>query len=210
MDWIMYRLVQQPVSLIGAYMLAFLGASLGISSQVYLTYRLPDFIDITRISTSLEQGLIIGSIFGLGIFINRVVMERFQASSVFLRIILGTTLGGMVMNVALFIFHVLFLNTPPRGLLITAGSALIALTYSINGLVKSRIIRMVLSIASILIAIIGTWLIHVNAALSSVELTPIFRYDYAWSLSRISTTAFGVAAFMGVLGNLINLTIVDE
>lgn len=210
MDWIMYRLVQQPVSLIGAYMLAFLGASLGIGSQVYLTYRLPDFFDIPRISTSLEQGLIIGSIFGLGIFINRVIMERFQSSSTFLRILLGTTLGGMVINIALFIFHVLFLSTPPKGLLITAGSLLIALTFSVNGLVKSRVIRMILSIASVFIAILGTWLIHVNSALSSVELTPIFRYDYAWSLSQIASTALFVAAFIGILGNLINLSVVDE
>ena len=210
LESIMNRSVQQPVSLIGVYMLAFLGSTLGIGMQVYLTYRLPDFFDIARISTSLEQGLIIGSIFGLGIFMTRVIMERFQSPAIFLRLVFGTLAGWLGMNIALFIFHVLFLNTPPTGLLIPAGCIFISLTFSINGLFRSRIIRIVLSIASVFIAIIGTWLIHVNSAASSVEMTPLFRYDYAWSLTQISSTALWVAAFIGILGNLINLSIVDE
>ncbi len=210
MESIMHRLIQQPVNLIGAYMLAFLGSALGIGMQAYLTYRLPDYIDITRISSSLEQGLIVGSVFGLGIFMDRVIMERFQISNTFLRVILGTISGWMGMNIALFIFHVLFLKTPPMGVLITAGCMLIALTFSINSLLKSLILRMILSATSIFIAITGTWLIHVNFAASSVELTPLFRYDYAWSLTQISTTALWVAAFISILGNLINLSVVDE
>jgi hypothetical protein len=209
-DWIIHRLVRQPVSLIGAYVTIFLGASLGIGSQVYLTYRLPDFFDIDRISISLEQGLIVGSIFGLGIFITRVIMERFQSSSTIPRLVFGTILGGAVMNIALFVFHVLFLKTLPMGLLITAGCLLIALTFSISSLVKSRIIKMILSTASIFIAILGTWLIHVNSAASSVELTPMFRYEYDWSISQILSTAIIVAVFIGGFGNLINLSIVDE
>jgi hypothetical protein len=209
-DWIMNRLVQKPVSLIGAYVTAFLGASLGIGSQVYLTYRLPDFFDIDRISISLEQGLIVGSIFGLGIFIIRVMMERFQSSNTIPRLVFGTILGGVVMNIALFVFHVLFLKTLPMGLLITAGCLLIALTFSISGLVRSRIIKMMLSTSSIFIAILGTWFVHVNSATSSVELTPMFRYEYDWSLSQILSTAIIVAVFIGGFGNLINLSIVDE
>ncbi|HKI53647.1 MAG TPA: serine/threonine-protein kinase [Anaerolineales bacterium] len=210
MESIMHRLIQQPVNLIGAYMLAFLGSALGIGMQAYLTYRLPDYIDITRISSSLEQGLIVGSVFGLGIFMDRVIMERFQISNTFLRVILGTISGWMGMNIALFIFHVLFLKTPPMGVLITAGCMLIALTFSINSLLKSLILRMILSATSIFTAITGTWLIHANFAASSVELTPLFRYDYAWSLTQISTTALWVAAFISILGNLINLSVVDE
>jgi hypothetical protein len=210
MEWIMLRLVQQPVRLISAYMAAFFGASLGIGIQVYLTIRLPDFFDIPRITTSLERGLIVGSIFGLGIFLTRVIMERFQTSSPLLRIVFGTLAGGMVLNIALFIFNALFLNTPPMGFLVTAACILIALTFSIGGLLKSRILKMILAIVSIFTAIIGTWLIHVGSAASSVDLTPVFRYDYAWSLTQIASVAFGVAILMGVLGNLIDLSTLDE
>ncbi|HSM72577.1 MAG TPA: serine/threonine-protein kinase [Anaerolineales bacterium] len=210
MEWIMLRLVQQPVRLISAYMAAFLGASLGIGIQVYFTYRLPNFFDIARITTSLEQGLIVGSIFGLGIFITRVIMERFQASSALLRIIFGTLTGGVIMNIALLVFYWLFIETPPMGFLVTAGCILIALTFSIGGLLKLRILKMMLATASIFTAILGTWLIHVNSAASSVDLTPVFRYDYSWSLTQISSVALGAAVSMGLLGNLIDLSSLDE
>jgi len=209
-DWIIQRLVQQPVNLIGAYMMAFLGAALGVGLQNYLTINITDLFDNVRITLSLERGLIIGSIFGLGIFIPRVIMELFKASNVFMRIILGTILGGVAVNIALLIFHVLFLTTPPQGFLITAGSLLIAVTFSLGGLFHSRVIRMVLASASVFIAIMGTWIIHANSAASSLELTPMFRYDYSWSPAQVSLTALGVALFMGVPGNMVTLSIKKE
>ena len=209
-EWILQRLNQQPLNLIGAYMLAFLGAALGVAVQVYLTYNLPDFVDIPRITTSVEQGLIIGSVFGLGIFLPRVITERFQTSNALLRVLLGTVAGGLGMNIALLIFHVLFLDTPPMGFLITLGCMMIALTFAFGSLIRSRLIRMLLSSVSILVAILGTWWIHINFATSSLELTPMFRYDYAWPLTQVFFTALSVAFLIGIPGNLISLSIMDE
>jgi serine/threonine protein kinase len=210
LEWILQRLTQQPVNLIGAYMLAFLGAFLGVGLQVYLTINFPDFFDIARISTSIERGLITGSIFGLGIFVTRVISERFHTSNTILSIFLGMIAGGVVMNIALFIFHVLFLSTSPRGFLITLGCMMIALTFALGGLIRSRLIKMLLSSVSILMAIVGTWLIHVNLAASPVELTPLFRYDYTWPLTQMLLTAIAVAFSIGILGNLISLSVKDE
>jgi hypothetical protein len=209
-EWIVQRLIQEPVSLVGAYMLALLGVALGVGLQVYLTYNLPDYMDAARITTSLEQGLIVGAVFGLGVFIIRVVMERFQASAAVLRVLVGTTLGSIGLNMALLIFHVLFLNTPPHGFLITAACGLIALTFAVGGLFRSRLLRMVLSSVSVFLAILGTWWIHTNFAASLVDLTPVFRYDYAWTLTQVALTALGVALPIGILGNLVNLSIVEE
>jgi hypothetical protein len=191
-------------------MLAFLGAALGIALQVYLTYNLPDFFDLTRIATSLERGLIIGSVFGLGIFLTRVIAERFHTSNAILSVALGTIAGTVGLNIALFIFHILFLNTTPQGVLITLGCLLIALTFALGGLMRSHLIKILLSTASILVAIIGTWLIHVNLAASPLELTPLFRYDYTWSLVQVLLTALAVAFAIGILGNLISLSAKDE
>jgi len=210
MEWMLQRLTQQPVKLISVYMLAFLGAALGIALQVYLTYNLPDFSDLARIATSLERGLIIGSVFGLGIFATRVIAERFYTSNAILSIFLGTIAGAIGMNIALYIFHVLFLNTSPRGFLISLGCLMIALTFALGGLIRSTLIKMLLSSVSILGVIIGTWLIHVNLAASPIELTPLFRYDYAWSLIQVILTALAVAFPMGIFGNLISLYIKDE
>ena len=210
LEWIMQQVIQQPVSLVGAYALALLGSALGIGMQVYLTYNLTDLFDNVRITLSIERGLIIGSIFGLGIFAIRVIMERFQGYNPLLRVVLGTISGGIGMNIALFIFHVLFLSTPPKGFLITAGCILIAFAFAIGGLLRSRLIRILLSIIAIFVSITGTWIMHVNSAASQLELTPIFKYNYGWDLIQVSYTAFGVALFIGVFGNLINLSSADN
>jgi len=209
-EWIVQRLIQEPVSLVGAYALAFLGATLGVGLQAFVTYRLPSLLDTARITDSLQQGLIVGAIFGLGIFIIRVVMERFRATNAVLRLLVGTVVGSIVLNIAMLIFHLLFLSTPPSGLLITAACLLIALTFAVSSLLRWRLVRMLLTSLSVFTAIMGTWLIHTSYADSFMDLTPIFRYDYAWSLTDISITAVGIALLIGVFGNLVNLSIVEE
>ena len=91
-----------------------------------------------------------------------------------------------------------------------AASVLIALTFAVSGLFRSRLLRMFLSSGSVFVAIIGTWLFHTRYAASLIDLTPVFRYDYAWTLSQVSTIALGIALLIGVFGNLINLSITDE
>jgi hypothetical protein len=181
-----------------------------VGIQVYLTYNLADLFDNARITLSLERGLIVGSVFGLGIFMIRVVVERFHASRALPRVLFGTIAGGMGMNLALLVFHVLFLNTPPRGFLITGGCLVIAFAFVAGGLTRTYLFKVLSSSVSIIAAIAGTWWLHINFATSPVELTPIFRYDYAWSLTQILFAAFGVALPTGILGNMIDLSIKDE
>jgi hypothetical protein len=210
LEWILQRLTQQPMNLISAYVLAFLGAALGVGLQVYLTYNLPNFLDTARMATSLEQGLIIGSVLGLGIFIPRLMVERFQASGAFLRVLLATMAGGIAINFAFLIFHILFLNTPPRGFLITLGCMWIAFTFALGGLIRSRLFKTLLTSVAIFMAIIGTWGIHINLATSQVEWTPLFKYDYTWPLVQVTFTALAVAFSIGIPGNLIDLSVKDE
>jgi hypothetical protein len=158
----------------------------------------------------LEQGLIIGAVLGLGIFLPRLVVERFTTFNRFLRVLLGTIGGGIVMNIAMLMFHILFLNTSPRGLLITVACAALALTFAACSLIRSRPLKMLLSSISIFLAITGTWWIHINLATSQVEWTPVFKYDYTWPLAQVAFTALAVAFSMGILGNLIDLTIREE
>jgi len=210
MEWAVQRLIQQPVRLVSAYVLAFLGAALGVGIQNYLTYNLPDLFDNTRIIVSLERGLITGAVFGLGIFISRVLVERFDTSRISLRILLGTLTGGVGINLALLAFNVLFVTTPPKGYLITSASLVIALAFVIGGLTKSYLFKAALSVVSVVAAITGTWWLHINYAATNLDLTPFFRYDYAWTLTQVALTALGVALPIGVLGNLINISIKNE
>jgi hypothetical protein len=205
LEWIAQRLTVQPARLFAAYMLALAGATLGIGTQVYLTYRLPEFMDVARISASLEQGLITGVIFSLGILLSRVIVERFAGAGALLRLALGTVTGAVGMNIGMFIFHVLFINTPPGGFLITLGCTLIAFSYSLGGLIRYRWAAMILSSGAIFLAISATWAAHLALASSITEWTPMFLYDYNWSWSQILTTAGMVGAWMGVFGNLVGL-----
>ena len=209
LEWVLRRLLQEPVSLIGAYALALLGAALGIGLQVFVTYRLPSLLDTARITDSIVQGLVVGAVFGLGIFSIRVIMERFRTSEVLLRIFIATILGGSGLNIALLIFHVLFLDTPPSGFLITTACLLIALTFAVCSLFRARLLRMFLSSLSVFVAIIGTWWLHTQYAASLSDLTPVLLYDYAWTLTQVAFTALGIALPIGIFGNLINLSIVD-
>jgi len=206
LEWTIQRLTIQPARLFGAYMLALVGTTFGIGTQVYLTFRLPEFMDIARISASLERGLITGTVFSLGIILARVVVERFTGANPLLRVVLGTVAGAGVMNIAMIIFHLLFIITPPSGFLITLGCTLIAFAYALGGLIRFRPAGMILSISAIVLAITGTWWMHVSMTSDITKLTPLFRYDYNWSLSQILFTSILVAAWMGIFGNLMQLT----
>lgn len=205
--WIFQRLIQKPVSLVGAYFMAFLGSSLGIAVQVYLTINLTGLFDSARLAISLERGLITGFVFGLGIFLARLAVERFSASRLLPRLLLGTFAGALLMNFALLIFHALFVRTPPQGFLISGGCLLIALAFAASGLVRSYPFRFIITTVTVFGAIVAAWLLHTQYASSPEQLTPLFRYDYAWSLARVAGTALAVSLPIGLLGNAVDLTL---
>ncbi len=210
LEWAVQRLIQQPVRLVSAYVLAFLGSALGVGIQNYMTINLTGLFNTERITLSVERGLIIGLIFGLGLFMSRVFVERFRTSRALPRVFLGTLAGGILITLAVFVFHILWVKTPPRGFLIPAGSMLIALAFVIGGFTRSYILKAILSSVSVFAAIVGTWWLYVNYAGSNLDLTPIFKYDEAWSLIQVSLTVLGVALPIGILGNMFKLDIEEE
>jgi hypothetical protein len=199
------RLSAQPAQLIGAYALASAGAVLGIGFQVYATYRLPEFLDAARLTAALEQGLMVGSIFGLGIFLARLPVERLGGLHAAPRLLAGALAGSAAIGSALFVYHALFLHTPPAGPLIAIGSALIALGFAAGGLLPRRSLRLLCSTTAVFLAITGTWWIHRLLADSPAALTPLFPYDYDWRPAQVWQTAFAVAVLMGSLGNAAGL-----
>lgn len=210
LEWANQQITTQPTRLVAGYATALIGSTLGIASQIYLTYRLPDFLDLTRISSSLIQGLITGFVFSLGIFLSRLIVERFKKASFFVRFGFATMIGGLVMSTAFFLFHLLFLNTMPSGFLIPLGCFVIAGSYSAGGLIPWRFVKIIFTMASVIAAIVGTWLIHVNFSATIADLTPLFQYDATWSLAQISFAALCVSLGVGVLGNIPPLDIQDE
>ncbi len=204
------QLTTQPARLIGAYGMALLGSIIGITLYAYLAIRLPDFLDLERISTSLIRGVITGFVFSLGIFLSRLMTERFEQVSLPFRFGFAVTIGMLVTSAAVFLFHVAFVNTTPSGFLIPAGCFLIACSYSLGHLVPWRVAKMLLSSLAIFAAIAGTLWIHRTFATFITELTPLFQFDVQWSFAQTSLTVLLIALSIAIPGHLVRLDIHED
>jgi hypothetical protein len=205
-EWMMRRLTGQPLDLLTIYAWIALGVALSFGLQAYLTYRLPRFFDALRIISSLERGIILGIIFGFGIFVTRVIVERFPESNILLRVGLGTGLGGVMLNIAIFTYYVLLNDTVPQGILISVSCVFIAFGYAAGGAVRHRPVGMLISGTMVMAALVGSWWGHIYLTRVSVTMTPIFFYEYLWSTTQVLLTMLIVALPMAILGNLGDLS----
>jgi serine/threonine protein kinase len=204
-SWVIARLGESPARLLQAYGWIFLGVALTAGMQVFITYRLPDFMDTLRILSSLERGGIFGLLFGLGILASRVAVERFPESKKTLRVLGGVLLGTILLNAAVFVYDVLLNEIVPSGLLVTAGCLMVAIGFSLAGLARKAGIRMLIAAPFVVLAISLTWLIHLALLQAGIEMTPIFFYDISWSQAQILLTVLVISlpmAGLGILGRL--------
>jgi serine/threonine protein kinase len=205
-EWTLGRLIAQPLRMLAAYISILVGTTLSVGLQVYLTYRLPEFMDATRIIISLERGVFMGATFGFGLFLTRIIVERFPEAGAFTRLALATLSGGVFLNIAMFIYDVLYLETAPNGVLLTAGCFVIALGFALGALVRPRPLKILLSTITVFTALAGTWLIHTQLASSVFAMSPVFYYEYTWPLVQVLLTALIVALPMSLLGHGVNLS----
>ena len=90
-------------------------------------------MDTLRILGSLERGAILGLILGIGILATRIVVERLPEINGLLRLGAALLFGGILINLAFFIFDVLMNSLVPAGILVTTGSLLIAAGTGLAG-----------------------------------------------------------------------------
>jgi hypothetical protein len=204
--WFTRRLFDQPLRILSVYGWIVLGIALSGGLQTYLTYRLPQFMDTLRILGSLERGAILGLILGIGILATRVVVERFPEFNGFIRMGVALLLGGILINLAFFIFDVLMNSLVPAGILVSTGSLLIAAGYGLGGLVKSRLVKILITSVFVGVAIAGSWAGHVLLSQVNIAMSPIFFYEYSWSPAQIFATILVVTIPMSILGNLGDLS----
>jgi serine/threonine protein kinase len=206
-EWMMRRLVDQPLDLLMVYGWIVLGAAWSIGMQVYLTLRLMENMEFDRIFLTLERGIFFGVLFAFGILLARIIVERFPESNAVMRISLAALVGGLSLSVAKFIFDVLILKTVPQGLiLIGAGSLVISLGFALSGLVRSRPLKGVITMVAAMVALAGSWWGHLMLSRSGVIMTPLFFYDYLWTSSQVLTTMIIVVLPMSIFGNFGDLS----
>ena len=195
-------LTANVASLLGVYGLAALGVFLGFGMQVFLTYRLPNFMDMTRISIAVERGLFMGFIFGFGIFITRLLSDAIPFSRALARLAIATLVGGTLLTGALWLYDLLFLNTPPEGVLFAAGCFLISGGFALSQWVRPVVVKIVIPAILIFLALSGTWFGHIGLAAFPTVMSPIFFYDYAWSGAQILGTMLAVTLPLAIFGSL--------
>jgi serine/threonine protein kinase len=195
-------LASNIAALLGVYGLVALGVFLGFGAQVYLTYRLPNYMDVTRISIAVERGLFMGFVFGSGIFITRLLSETLPFSKTVLRMAVSILVGGTVLTAGLLLYDFLFLNTLPGGVLFAAGCFFISAGYAVSQWVRPVAAKMIISVMVIFLALAGSWFGHIAVAASPTSMTPIFFYDYAWPISQILSTMLAATLPMGIFGSL--------
>ena len=78
--------------------------------------------------------------------------------------------------------------------------------YALSGLVRSRLVKALITMAAVLTALAGSWWGHLMLARSGMTMTPLFFYDYMWTSSQVLITMIIVALPMSIISNLGDLS----
>jgi hypothetical protein len=113
--------------------------------------------------------------------------------------------GGLVLGVSTSAYQAAFLNTPPHGGLILAGSLLIAFGCALGAFTHSRMWKIALLLIASFAAVAGTWGMHVAWATVPTDLTPILKFEYGLPLAQVLGLTSIAVLPVAILANLIDL-----
>ena len=199
------RFIDRPLSLLTVFLMAVFGSAISIGIQNYLIIRIPDFMDAVRISVSLERGLFLGAFFGVGITLIRLIVERFPNSKALPRLVVAAVIGGLIFSIGLFIYDILLIRVDLSGMLFLAGCVLAAFGFALGGLMRHRLLRMLVAAAAIFLALALTWIIHLVLLNAGTNISPLFYYESTWSTWQIGGTMLIFSLPISFFGNLLNL-----
>ncbi len=198
--------IDRPLSLLAVFLTAYFGSVISVGIQNYLIIRIPDYMDIVRISVSLERGLFLGAFLGAGILLIRLIVERFPFSKVLYRITIATITGGLIFSMGLFTYDILMVKIDLHGMLFAAGCILAAFGFAQGSLLRTRSLRMLVTAGVVLSALALTWIIHLALLNTGINLSPLFYYEYTWSPWQILGTMLLFSLPISFLGNLVSLS----
>jgi serine/threonine protein kinase len=205
LDWLLMQLSIQPMTTLTAFAVIFLGVLLGFGIQVFLAYRLPNFMDLTRIVISLERGAFMGIPLGFGILLTRLLVERLGKIHPGYRLILGTTAGWLVTITSFVMYDLLILKNFSFSPGMILGSLLISLGYATSAFLAKPVYRFLISLTAIATALAGSWWLHLANSTLGSSSAPIIFFEYSWKSNQVLGTVLLVSLPMAILGNLVRL-----
>jgi hypothetical protein len=205
LNWAAGRLKARPLRTLSAVGAAAVGGTLGFGAVTFLSYRLPDYFDTTRLRISLEHGWFLGLSCGLGLILTRLMAGRLNRLKALPRGVLAAAVGGLTLSIAFSAYHTGILNTPPAGGLILAGSLLMASGFAAAEFGRGPLLRIVVALAGSFAAIAGTWGLHAALAAVPTDLTPLLRFEYGLPLGQVLGLAALAALPLAGLAALVDL-----
>lgn len=203
--WVTDRLGSELPGLPLAGLLILAGAVVSAGLQVYLTYRLPNFMDLERITVSVERGIFQGVGLGVGVLLAKSIVESFPEAKAPVRLAIASLASAAILSVSFFVYDTLFLQTIPQGPLLVVASLLLACGFAVAGLIRRRLGKIVISYLVVFAALAASWFIHTSLAATSALLSPLLFYDYTWSSAQVLQTIAMVALPVSVLAHLVSL-----
>lgn len=210
-EWVLWQVFSNPPDILRAYAAAALGVSLAFGLHTYLAYRLPDFLDSLRLTTTIEHGLFAGLLMGLGLLVPRLATERLPNQRVLPRLVAGSLTGMGLLTIAIVLYDIVMLrqydllelgNIGRTGMVI-AGSLLVAFGQGLAGLMGSNLAR---ALSATLFALAGlglSWWGHIT--LPGAPL-PILFYEYTWPASQVLISMFISSALLAIPASLPGLS----
>ena len=199
-------LIEKPLSLLAVFLTAYFGSTLSVGIQNYLIIRIPDYMNVERISISLERGLFLGAFFSAGILLIRLITERFLQLKVLPRLAIATIIGGSIFSIGLFTYDILMVKLDLHGMLFPAGCLLAAFGFAQGGWMGSRFLKMLVAAGAVFSALALTWIIHLVLLNAGIDLSPLFYYEYTWSPWQILGTILVFSLPISFFGNLLSLS----
>jgi len=183
------RLTDNPLEAVLRYLLALLGAWIGMGQQVYNTYLTLNIFSLQRWSDTLGFGLMFAVVTALVVFVGDELSRRLRGFwPWWARMALFGTLGVVLGFVAWFMYQLLFLYyTPPANLALIAGIGL-ALGYVLAALLNLR------AWVAVPLAALLTWL-PLYAIYASFYEAESFNVAWAAPLGLLVGLGIGYAAY---------------
>jgi serine/threonine protein kinase len=202
-NWILAQVSIQPMVTLATFALIFLGILLGFGTHVYLTYRLPTFMDLTRILISLERGAFMGLPLGFGLLVTRLLVERLGRFRY--RLLIGTATGWLVTVTSFVIYDLLILNNLSLSPGILLGSLLIAFGFAIGSLTGKVGWRFVISLVAVYGALAGSWWLYLAMSKLGMASAPLLYYEFSWTTIQVLGSILLVSVPVALLANLVSL-----
>ena len=111
-----------------------------------------------RVTDSVNAGIILGLTVGLGVGVVQVIVERWRALALWLRLAVGVAPGFALAWLGFYGYTVLFQKFAPEGWALPAGALVWVLGFALGqGVARRAWARAALGGAGVWLALIGTW-----------------------------------------------------